>query len=56
MEFNIDVKELIGLCMEQGLLLLNAGPRVLRFVPPLNISQTEINQGVAILKEALREL
>ena len=56
MEFNIDVKELIGLCMDQGLLLLNAGPRVLRFVPPLNISQTEINQGVAILKEALKEL
>ncbi|HBQ85923.1 MAG TPA: aspartate aminotransferase family protein, partial [Syntrophomonas sp.] len=56
MEFNIDVKELIGLCMEQGLLLLNAGPRVLRFVPPLNISKNEINQGVAILKEALREL
>lgn len=56
MEFNIDVKELIGLCMDQGLLLLNAGPRVLRFVPPLNISKTEINQGVAILKEALKEL
>lgn len=56
MELNIDVKELIGLCMDQGLLLLNAGPRVLRFVPPLNISQTEINQGVAILKEALKDL
>lgn len=56
MEFNVDVKELITLCMEKGLLLLNAGPRVLRFVPPLNISTTEINQGVAILKEALKEL
>lgn len=56
MEFNVDVKELITLCMEKGLLLLNAGPRVLRFVPPLNISTTEINHGVAILKEALKEL
>lgn len=56
MEFNIEVKELISLCMDKGLLLLGAGPRVLRFVPPLTISTIEINQGVAILKEALKEL
>jgi acetylornithine/N-succinyldiaminopimelate aminotransferase len=56
LEFNIEVKELINLCMDKGLLLLNAGPRVLRFVPPLNINRTEINQAVAILKEALKEL
>lgn len=55
MEFNTDIKELVQICMQKGLLLIGAGPRVVRFVPPLNINQKEINQGVAIFKEALQE-
>lgn len=54
-EFNTDIKELINLCMNKGLLLIGAGPRVLRFVPPLTINEKEINQAAAILKEALKE-
>jgi acetylornithine/succinyldiaminopimelate/putrescine aminotransferase len=55
MEFNTEVKELINLCMDKGLLLLSAGPKTIRFVPPLTINTTEINQGVAIIREALKE-
>lgn len=55
MEFDTDIKELIELCMQKGLLLVGAGPRVLRFVPPLNINQAEVNQAVGILREALKE-
>lgn len=55
MEFNTDIKELIQICLNKGLLLLGAGPRVLRFVPPLNVNTIEINQAVLILKEALQE-
>jgi predicted acetylornithine/succinylornithine family transaminase len=55
MEFNTDIKELVQICMQKGLLLIGAGPRVVRFVPPLNINQKEINQGAAIFKEALQE-
>jgi predicted acetylornithine/succinylornithine family transaminase len=55
MEFNTEIKELVEICMQKGLLLLGAGPRILRFVPPLTINQTEINQGINILKEALTE-
>ncbi|PKM76931.1 MAG: aspartate aminotransferase family protein [Firmicutes bacterium HGW-Firmicutes-15] len=54
-EFNADIKELVQICMQKGLLLIGAGPRVMRFVPPLNINQKEINQAVAIFKEALQE-
>ncbi|HZK42927.1 MAG TPA: acetylornithine transaminase [Syntrophomonadaceae bacterium] len=54
-EFNHEVKELISLCMEKGLLLVGAGPNVVRFVPPLNINEIEINQGVSVFREALRE-
>jgi predicted acetylornithine/succinylornithine family transaminase len=55
MEFNTDIKELVQICMQKGLLLIGAGPRVVRFVPPLNINQKEINQAVTIFKEALQE-
>ena len=36
-----------------GLLLLQAGPDVLRFVPPLTISDTELTEGLARLHAAL---
>ncbi len=37
-----------------GLLLLQAGPDVLRFVPPLNISDADLAEGLARLHAALR--
>lgn len=55
LEFCAEVKDLINLCIKKGLLLVNAGPKVVRFVPPLTINQTEINQAMAIFKEALKE-
>lgn len=54
-EFNRDVKELVEICIQKGLLLVGAGPKVLRFVPPLNINQAEVDQALDILKEALQE-
>jgi acetylornithine/succinyldiaminopimelate/putrescine aminotransferase len=54
-EFNNDVKELVQICMQKGLLLIGAGPQVMRFVPPLNINESEINQAVDIFKEALKD-
>jgi acetylornithine/N-succinyldiaminopimelate aminotransferase len=38
-----------------GLLLLQAGPDVLRFVPALNIADADIAEGLARLRTALRE-
>lgn len=55
MEFNTEIKELVEICMKKGLLLVGAGPKVLRFVPPLTVNQVEIKQAVNILKEALKE-
>jgi acetylornithine/N-succinyldiaminopimelate aminotransferase len=36
-----------------GLLMLSAGPRTLRFLPPYTISDGEIDEGLAILKDLL---
>lgn len=44
---------ILDLCVEQGLLLLQAGPDVLRFVPALNISDADIAEGLARLRAAL---
>ncbi len=40
---------------QQGLLLLQAGPDVLRFVPPLNIDDSDIAEGLTRLALALRD-
>ena len=53
-EFNREVKELVEICMQKGLLLIGAGPNVLRFVPPLNINRSEVNEALAIFGEALQ--
>ncbi|GAB1483960.1 hypothetical protein MASR2M78_27770 [Treponema sp.] len=40
-------------CLAKGLLLLSAGPKTLRFVPPYIISEEEITEGLEILKSVL---
>ena len=54
-EFDRDIKDLVNICMQKGLLVLGAGNQVLRMVPPLTINETEVNQAVNILKEALKD-
>lgn len=54
-EFTAEVKELINICMKKGLLVVGAGTHVVRFVPPLTINQTEINQALAIFRDALQD-
>ena len=54
-EFNQEVKELVLICMQKGLLLIGAGPKVLRFVPPLNITPAEVDQALTILTAAMQE-
>jgi acetylornithine/N-succinyldiaminopimelate aminotransferase len=47
--------ELLDRAAAHGLLLLQAGPDVVRLVPPLSISDAEVADGLARLGEALRE-
>ena len=48
-------KEVASRCVEKGLLVLTAKTLV-RLLPPLTISQEELEQGIAILKEVLTEI
>ena len=42
-------------CLEEGLCVTTAGSDVVRFLPPLNISDKEIDEGLAIFKRVLGE-
>ncbi len=57
MEIKADLEltsiEVVKAAMEKGLLLAPAGPKVLRFVPPLIVSAAEINEAIALLDQAL---
>lgn len=48
--FDIEVR-----CLEKGLCTTTAGSDVVRFLPPLNISDKEIDEGLAIFKRVLEE-
>ena len=45
--------EVLDVAAAHGLLVLQAGPDVLRFVPPLNISDEDLSEGILRLRTAL---
>ncbi len=47
--------EILDHAARHGLLLLQAGPDVLRFVPPLNVGDADVAEGLARLRAALRD-
>lgn len=48
--------DVVKAAMAEGLLLVPAGPQVVRFVPPLIVSESDINQAIAITRQALTAL
>ena len=55
MEFRYDVRNIILKTMEKGVLVLDAGRNVLRFLPPLVIKKEQIDKAVAVLDEVIGE-
>jgi len=49
-----EVAPYIAAAEEKGLLLVGAGPNVIRLLPPLTVSKQEIDEAVEILKTILR--
>jgi acetylornithine/N-succinyldiaminopimelate aminotransferase len=47
--------EILDRCVEHGLLALQAGPDVLRFVPALNIGDVDIAEGLLRLRAAIAD-
>lgn len=56
MELDIDTNPIVAAGYKHGVLLVNAGANVLRFVPPLVISESEIEQVAATVGELLQHV
>jgi acetylornithine aminotransferase len=46
---------IVSKAREKGLLVITAGEGTIRLVPPLNIPQEAVSQGLEILEEAMRD-
>ena len=53
-ELTIPAGEIVTKCREQGLLLATAGSSVIRFVPPLIVTEKDIDKAVGILDSVLK--
>ncbi len=56
MEVSVPARIIVSGCMERGLLVLTAGDTVVRFVPPLIVTEAEVDRAVRILEEVLTGL
>lgn len=53
LEFNAPVADIIKGCMDNGLILINAGTNIIRFVPPLVITKEDVDEMIGILSGVL---
>jgi len=51
-EIDVDPKQLIQACAAQGLLICKTGGAAVRFLPPLNVTQKQVDEGVQKLQAA----
>ena len=54
--FDRPVADVINKALENGLILINAGPNIIRFVPPLVITKENVDDMIGILDSCLRSL
>jgi acetylornithine/succinyldiaminopimelate/putrescine aminotransferase len=53
-EVEVDAKELAARLLDLGLVVNAVTPTALRLAPPLTVSEVEIDEAVAMVREALR--
>ena len=57
LEFNSEIAdELVMACLKKGLLVNKVKPNALRFMPPLIITEKDVDEAISILEDALGEI
>ena len=51
--FDRPVRDIIASAMDKGLILINAGANIIRFVPPLVITKENVDDMISILEQIL---
>ncbi|WP_235678304.1 aspartate aminotransferase family protein [Cylindrospermopsis curvispora] len=52
----LTASDVVRAAMEEGLLLVPAGPKVVRFVPPLIVTDTDINQALQCVEKCMARI
>ncbi|MDR0316307.1 MAG: acetylornithine/succinylornithine family transaminase [Treponema sp.] len=52
-DIDLDARPVLEAAVSKGLLILSGGTQILRFLPPYTISDSEIEQGLEIVREIL---
>lgn len=55
-DLSIPATPAVGKCMERGLLVNATHDTVLRLLPPLNVTEEQVDEGAAIIGDVLREM
>lgn len=53
-ELSVAAKPVIDKCVEKGLLLIGAGEKVIRFLPPLILEKAHVDEAIEIFKQGLK--
>ncbi|MCR5249368.1 MAG: aspartate aminotransferase family protein [Lachnospiraceae bacterium] len=53
LEFDHPVADIINKALDKGLVLINAGTNIIRFLPPLVIEKEHVDEMIKVLKECL---
>ncbi len=53
---DIEVMPIINACRDNGLLVLGAGPNVLRLLPALNVTEAEVDEALSLLQQSIEGL
>lgn len=53
LEFSVPVKDIIADALDMGLILISAGTNVIRFLPPLILNKSHIDEMIKILEKCL---
>ncbi len=53
---HVEAREVLGAMRDRGVLIAQAGDRVLRFAPPLIVTEAELEEGLAALEAVLSTL
>jgi acetylornithine/N-succinyldiaminopimelate aminotransferase len=56
LKLSCDIKTFVSKCFEKKLLVITAGPEVVRLLPPLNVTLEEIDNVIAVFDEVLNEM
>ena len=55
-EKKVLAKDIVSKALENGLLLVGAGNNVVRFFPPFNVTNEEIDKAVSILEKVFEKI